>query len=404
MTAYASLLRVRGLAVRFPTERGLLHAVNSVDFDLHAGRSLGVVGESGSGKSVLARALMNLLPRTAQVDGEMLYHGQDLRALAASGAKHFWGAEMALVMQDPMSSLHPAKKIGEQVAEVLRYHMGRSRRDAKSEALELLEQTGVPDPRVRAAQYPHELSGGLCQRAAIAIAIACRPRLLIADEPTTALDATVQKQLLDLLGRLCAERGMALILITHDLGVARRAGEVMVMYAGRVVEQAETAVLFEGMRHPYTEALFDSLPSISHRSHRRFDPIPGLPAEQIDPSDACPFAPRCRYTQPDCVQSLPPFQWEDESHRFACGYPVGIRRATVAVTSGGVEANEEVEARRGVEVESGRAIGTRATGRMGDIVALDAAGDAGDVGAAGAAGAAGDSGITAAAEPSWQEG
>ena len=317
------LLSVRGLEVRFPTQRGVVHAVNGVDFDLGEGRMLGIVGESGSGKSVVAKSLMNLLPKTARVDGEVFYDGRDLRALAVSGAKHFWGVEMTMVLQDPMTSLHPAKKIGEQIAETLRYHLGWSRRDAGAEAVQLLHQVGVPEPRARAAQYPHELSGGLRQRTAIAIALACKPRLLIADEPTTAVDVTTQKRLLDLLDRLCAEMGMALILITHDLGIARRADEVAVMYAGRFVEHAEPGRLFEDTRHPYTEALLRSIPRIDQPSHHRFDPIPGRPDEQMSPPDSCSFAPRCRYTQPDCLQGVPEVVTVSEiAHRFACGHPV----------------------------------------------------------------------------------
>ena len=325
------LLRVRDLEVRFPTDRGMVHAVNGASFDLHEGRALGIVGESGSGKSVLAKALMNLLPRTAQVGGEMNYDGQDLRTMAAADARHFWGVKMTMVLQDPMTSLHPAKKIGEQVAEILRYHLGRSRRDAKDEAVDLLEWVGVPEPRARSAQYPHELSGGLRQRTAIAMALACRPRLLIADEPTTAVDVTVQKRLLDLLDRLRSESGMAMILITHDLGVARHTDEVAVMYAGRVVEQAAPGLLFSDMRHPYTEALLHSIPRMSHPSHHRFDPIPGRPSEQIDPPDSCSFAQRCRYAQPDCLQGLPQLVvGQEDGHRFACGYPAGTARGARA--------------------------------------------------------------------------
>ena len=298
-----------------------MHAVSGVSFDLSKGQSLGIVGESGSGKSVLAKALMNLLPRTAQVSGEMIYSGRDLRALATSGAKHFWGVEMTMVLQDPMTSLHPAKKIGEQVAETLRYHLRRSRRDAKAEAVDLLDRVGVPEPRTRAAQYPHELSGGLRQRAAIAVALACRPRLLIADEPTTAVDATVQKRLLNLLDRLCAERGMAMILITHDLAVVRRTDDVAVMYAGRIVEQADPGLLFNDMRHPYTEALLHSIPRMSHPSHHRFDPIPGRPSEQIDPPDSCSFAPRCRYVQSDCLHAPPQLIGEGERTPFRVWLP-----------------------------------------------------------------------------------
>lgn len=327
------LLRVRDLEVRFRTDRGMVHAVNGVSFDLHEGRVTGIVGESGSGKSALAKALMNLLPRTAQVNGGMFYGNQDLRALASAGSKHFWGVHMTMVMQDPMTSLHPAKRIGEQVAEVLRYHLGRSRRDAKAEAVDLLDQVGIPEPSTRATQYPHQLSGGLRQRTIIAMALACRPRLLIADEFTTAVDVTLQKRLLDLLERLREENGMAMILITHDLGIARSADEVAVMYAGRFVEQVAPEQLFDNTRHPYTEALLRSIPKMTHSSHHRLTSIPGRPEELLEPPEACCFAPRCRYAQPDCLQEYPQLlaRTRGTEHRFACGYPVGTTRGAQAL-------------------------------------------------------------------------
>ena len=325
------LLQVRDLAVRFPTLRGVVNAVNGVSFDLYEGQTLGIVGESGSGKSVTAKTLMNLLPRTALVSGEVLYDGQDVRAMASSGAKHFWGVQMTMVFQDPMTSLNPVKKVGEQIAETLRYHLGRSRREALAEAVDLLGQVGVPEPRRRVSQYPHQLSGGLRQRVVIAMALACRPRLLIADEPTTAVDVTVQRHLLDLLNRLRADRGMALILITHDLGVARgNADEVAVMYAGRIVEQADTETLFTDMRHPYTEALLRSIPRLGHPASHRLDPIPGRPPEQIDPPDACSFAPRCDYAQAACLRGRPRLAGMVGLHRFACAYPTGTEEGAEA--------------------------------------------------------------------------
>ena len=276
--ARVPLLSVRDLHVRFPTERGTVNAVNGVSFDLYEGHTLAIVGESGSGKSVTAKTLMNLLPRSAQVSGEVTYDGQDVRALAAAGTKHFFGVQMTMVFQDPMTSLNPVKKVGEQIAETLRYHLGRSRREALREAEDLFDQVGIPEPARRVSQYPHELSGGLRQRVVIAMALACQPRLLIADEPTTAVDVTVQKHLLDLLDRLRRDRGMSMILITHDLGVAHgRADDVAVMYAGRIVETADARTLFYDMRHPYTEALLRSIPRIDDPVHHRLDPIPGPP-------------------------------------------------------------------------------------------------------------------------------
>lgn len=328
------LLEVRDLRVRFPTPAGVVRAVDGVSFNLWPGQTLGIVGESGSGKSVTARTLMNLLPRTARVDGEVLYEGRDVRALAAAGAKHFWGVEMTMVFQDPMTSLNPVKKVGEQIAEVLRYHLGRSRGEALAEAADLLGQVGIPEPARRVAQYPHELSGGLRQRVVIAMALACRPRLLIADEPTTAVDVTVQKHLLDLLDRLRAEREMAMILITHDLGVAKgRTDDVAVMYAGRIVELADTVSLFADMRHPYTEALLRSIPRIDDPSGHRLDPIGGRPPDLIDPPERCRFADRCRYAQPDCLEAVPEFAGLEGLHRFSCNHPVGTDRGRAALAA-----------------------------------------------------------------------
>ncbi|MCY4174721.1 MAG: ABC transporter ATP-binding protein [Acidimicrobiaceae bacterium] len=328
------LLSVRDLRVRFVTERGAVNAVNDVSFDLHEGETLAIVGESGSGKSVTAKTLMNLLPRTARVSGEVRFDGQDVRALASCGAKHFFGVQMTMVFQDPMTSLNPVKKVGEQIAEGLRYHLGRSRGEALSEAENLLADVGVPEPGRRVSQYPHELSGGLRQRVVIAMALSCRPRLLIADEPTTAVDVTVQRRLLDLLDGLRRDQGMAMILITHDLGVARgRADEVAVMYAGRIVETADAGTLFGDMRHPYTEALMRSIPRIDDPVHHRLDPIPGRPPELIDPPDACAFAPRCRYDRHDCHDGVPELSGSVGMHRFACLHPTGAERGQAALAA-----------------------------------------------------------------------
>jgi peptide/nickel transport system ATP-binding protein len=331
------LLSVRDLRVRFPTPRGMVNAVNGLSFDLHAGKTLGIVGESGSGKSVTARTLMNLLPRAAEVSGEVLYKGNDVRALAAAGTKHLWGVEMTMVFQDPMTSLNPVKRVGEQIAEALRYHLGRDRKDAWTEATDLLQQVGIPEPAKRVRQYPHELSGGLRQRVVIAMALSCRPNLLIADEPTTAVDVTVQKNLLDLLDRLRSERDMGMILITHDLGVAHgHTDEVVVMYAGRIAEYAPTGALFADARHPYTEALMASIPRIDDPSHRRLEAIPGRPPELIAPVTHCAYAPRCRYARPDCLESVPELTDMAGFHRFACYHPAGTDRGSAAL-----QANED---------------------------------------------------------------
>ena len=326
-----TLLSVQDLKVGFRTEQGLVRAVDGVSFDLEAGQTLGVVGESGSGKTVTAKALMNLLPSYAQVEGTVSFDNRDVFAMAANREKHFWGVEMTMVFQDPMTSLNPVKKVGEQIAESLRIHLKKSRREALAEAGDLLEQVGIPEPGKRLTQYPHELSGGLRQRVVIAMALACGPRLLIADEPTTALDVTVQKHILDLLDDLRRERGMAMILITHDLGVVKgRADEIMVMYAGHTMEEAPTATLFAEMRHPYTEALLETIPKIDTPSHTRLVPIPGRPPEVIEIADGCPFAPRCRYSISRCLTDRPGLTSQGLGHTCACHAPVG--------TSSGMEA------------------------------------------------------------------
>ena len=318
------LLRVQDLRVGFHTEQGKVRAVDGVSFDLEEGQTIGIVGESGSGKSVTAKALMNLLPSYAQVGGTVDFDGRDVFAMAANREKHFWGVEMTMVFQDPMTSLNPVKKVGEQIAESLRVHLKKGRREALAEAGDLLEQVGIPEPGKRLTQYPHELSGGLRQRVVIAMALACSPRLLIADEPTTALDVTVQKHILDLLDDLRRARGMAMILITHDLGVVRgRADEVMVMYAGHTMEEAPTDTLFAEMRPPYPEALLETIPRIDTPSHTRLVPIPGRPPEVIDVLEGCPFAPRCRYSVTECLTDRPGLTSHGAGHLCACHAPVG---------------------------------------------------------------------------------
>ena len=325
------LLSVTDLRVGFATQRGLVRAVDGVSFDLFAGKTLGIVGESGSGKSVTAKTLMNLLPSYARVEGSVMFDGRDVRELAAQKEKHFWGVEMTMIFQDPMTSLNPVKKVGEQIAESLRVHLGRSRKEARDEAGDLLETVGIPEARKRLSQYPHELSGGLRQRVVIAMALACSPRLLIADEPTTALDVTVQKHILDLLDELREERGMAMILITHDLGVVKgRTDDIMVMYAGRTMEQADTATLFSTMRHPYTEALLETIPRIDMPSHTRLVPIPGRPPDVIDIAPGCPFAPRCRYSVDACVVECPSLEGHGTAHVCACHKPVGTEAGIAA--------------------------------------------------------------------------
>ncbi len=325
------------LYTSFATDRGELKAVAGVSFSVPGGRTLGVVGESGSGKSATARSIMNLLPPgTSTSSGRVILNGQDVGNLTRSERRHIWGVDAAMVFQDPMNSLNPTMQIGRQVSEGLRYHRGLKREAAWRRSRDLLAQVGIADPDRRLREYPHQLSGGMRQRVMIAIAIACEPKLLIADEPTTALDVTVQKQILDLLDRLRREQNMAMILITHDLSVvAGRADEVAVMYAGRIVEQAPTARLFSAMRHPYTKALFESIPKLDQPSHSRLRVIQGRPPDLAARAPGCAFAPRCGYAQERCLSQTPPLQGDAASHehRLACFFPADTAAGDAALAA-----------------------------------------------------------------------
>ena len=327
-------LDVEDLRTSFATDRGELKAVDGVSFSVRGGRTLGVVGESGSGKSATARSIMNLLPPgTSTSTGRILLDGRDVRDLPRAEARHVWGVEVAMIFQDPMNSLNPVMPVGRQIGEGLRYHRRLRREAAMARARELLEQVGIADPDRRLREYPHQLSGGMRQRVMIAMALACEPKLLIADEPTTALDVTVQKQILDLLDRLRLEHGMAMILITHDLSVvAGRAHEVAVMYAGRIVEKAPTLQLFTAMRHPYTKALFESIPKVASPSHTRLRVIQGRPPDLASLPPGCAFAPRCRHAQARCLTESPALTGDDE-HRFACFYPAGTGDGEAALAA-----------------------------------------------------------------------
>jgi peptide/nickel transport system ATP-binding protein len=328
------LLDVEGVRTLFRTDRGLVRAVDGVSFSLERGRTLGIVGESGSGKTVLSRSIMGLLPKKNVVrEGSIKFEGKEIGSTSADQMRALWGTQMAMVFQDPMTSLNPVIKVGRQISESLLYHLDISRSYAKELALALLASVGIPEPERRINEYPHQLSGGMRQRVMIAIAIACGPKLLFADEPTTALDVTVQAQILDLLQSQQRERYMAMILVTHDLGVvAGRADEIAVMYAGRIVEKAPTQTLFREMRHPYTEALVRSIPKITNRSHTRLDVIFGRPPDLVHPPPGCKFSPRCPYVQDKCRTEEPPLLDTDTpGHAFRCWFPVGTPEGRAAL-------------------------------------------------------------------------
>ncbi len=321
------LLNIKNLQTHIHTNRGIVLAVDGVSFKLDKGKTLGIVGESGSGKSMLCRSILRLLPRAAVMpdDSIIRFNGNNIGSLSKKEINNIRGRDISMVFQDPMSSLNPVIKVGKQISETLRYHLKMNRKQAQKKVIHLMKSVGIPMPEQRVNQYPHQLSGGLRQRVAIAIALACDPQLLIADEPTTALDVTVQAEILDLLAKRQAEKQMSMILITHDLGVAAgRACEIIVMYAGKIVEQAPAKELFSNMRMPYTRALMDSIPRLENRPHTTLNSIDGQPPDLIDPPEGCCFAPRCSRVQKRCVEKEPPLMSDQQKdHLFACWYPVG---------------------------------------------------------------------------------
>ena len=313
------LLSVRGLRTEFHTDQGVARAVDGVSFDLPKGGTLALVGESGCGKSVTALSILRLIPdppgRIAA--GEVLFDGKNLLDLDERAMRHIRGNDISMIFQEPMTSMNPVFRIGDQIDAVIRLHRGLSKAAARREAVALMDRVGIPAAASRVDDYPHQMSGGMLQRVMIAMALACGPRLLIADEPTTALDVTIQAQILDLLNRLRAETGMSVLLITHDLGVvAETAEQVVVMYAGRVVETASVHALFAEPKHPYTQALFASLPSMSRG--RRLVNIPGsVPAPTNFPT-GCRFHPRCPHAMPVCSRREPALLDTGEVHQAAC--------------------------------------------------------------------------------------
>ena len=320
------LLVLDDLKTHFKTDRGLVRAVDGVSLSMKRGESLGVVGESGSGKTVLSRSIMGLLPSSnAVTSGSVKFAGQEILGLPDKQMRHLWGAEMSMVFQNPLNSLNPLMKIGKQITEPLKLHLDMDRKNARATAAQLLRDVRIPEAERRLDQYPHELSGGMRQRVMIAIALACGPTILFADEPTTALDVTVQAQILELIGEQRRDRNMSVILVTHDLGVvAGHTDQIAVMYGGKLVERAPTKTLFANMKMPYTKALMRSIPKLTDPSHTRLSSIPGRPPDLVHPPQGCRFAPRCAYARDKChVQEPPLVQADQPDHLYACWFPVG---------------------------------------------------------------------------------
>src|SRR3984957_7497143 len=317
-------LTVDDLTTEIQLSRAVVHAVGNVDLRIDSHETLGLVGESGCGKSMLGLSILGLLPNGGHITGGSIRTDEDeLVGMSEKRLRSIRGNSVAMIFQDSLSALNPTKAIGEQVAEPVRLHRGASKKEARDRALEVLDLVGLPRPRERLDSYPHQLSGGLRQRVMIAIALSCEPKVLLADEPTTALDVTIQAQILRLLDDLRDRRGMATLLATHDMGiVAGRTSRINVMYAGRVVELAATERVFSGMRHPYTQALLGSIPRLEQDTTKPLVSIPGLPPDLTNPPEGCRFAPRCARATEQCRAQEPPLQGESPSHVFACWHPV----------------------------------------------------------------------------------
>src|ERR671929_1003300 len=315
------LLDVRGLKTHFFTDEGVVRAVDGVDLYIDKGETLGVVGESGCGKSVTALSLMRLIPQPPGkiVSGQVHFDGRDLLKLREDDMRKIRGNDIAMIFQDPMTSLNPVLTIGRQISEALELHKSMNRSQARERTIELLELVGIPSARSRVDDYPHQFSGGMRQRVMIAMALSCDPKVLLADEPTTALDVTIQAQILDLIKRLREELGMAIIMITHDLGVvAGIADRINVMYAGYIVETGSSDEIFHNPRHPYTLGLLKSIPRLDEPRKEKLVPIEGLPPDLVDPPPGCPFQPRCPYAIERCVPENPSLEPVVPGHRIAC--------------------------------------------------------------------------------------
>ncbi len=323
------LLDVQGLETTFKTPDGVIHAVNGVSFNLKEGETLGVVGESGCGKSVTMHSMLRLIPVPPGkiVAGKAFFFGQDLLQMSTEEIRHVRGAQISMIFQDPMTSLNPVLTIGKQLEEPLMLHLGMTKKQAEDRASELLAMVGIPNARERLKDYPHQYSGGMRQRVMIAMALSCSPQILIADEPTTALDVTIQAQIMDLVKRLRNELGMSIIWITHDLGVvAGLAQRVMVMYGGYIIEESDVKDLYVNPSHPYTIGLLGSLPRVDEKERHRLYSIEGAPPVLYNKPSACPFAPRCKWAMERCWNENPPLEPVASKHNVACWVDVKTGR------------------------------------------------------------------------------
>ncbi len=323
------LLEVKNLKTQFFTQDGVVKAVDDVSFYVMPGETLGVVGESGSGKSMTGLSIMRLIPNPPGkiVNGEVQFNGRDILKMSEEQVRSIRGNDIAMIFQDPMTSLNPVLTINRQISEALQLHMGMNKQQARDRSVELLNMVGIPNADERVDQYPHQFSGGMRQRVMIAMALSCNPKLLIADEPTTALDVTIQAQILDLMRTLQSETGTGVLMITHSMGVvAGMADRVQVMYAGHIVETASTAEIFANPRHPYTVGLMKSIPRLDATRKEKLQPIRGLPPDLIDLPDMCPFVPRCNYATEKCEQKNPPLIEVGPGHYSACWYWEDVHR------------------------------------------------------------------------------
>ena len=370
----AELLQVKNLKTQFFTPDGVVKAVNGVSFNLNEGETLGIVGESGSGKSVTALSIMRLIPYPPGkiVEGEILYRNENLLNYSTDEMSHIRGKEIAMIFQDPMTSLNPVLTVSRQIGEALQVHLGMTGKQAKKRTIELLKMVGIPSAEERVDHYPHQFSGGMRQRVMIAMSLSCNPNLLIADEPTTALDVTIQAQILDLIKRLKSEFNTAVIFITHDLGVvAGLCDRVIVMYAGRIAEHAPTPQLYADPRHPYTLGLLKSIPRLDEVRKERLEPIPGMPPDLVNSLPGCPFYPRCTFREPRNREEMPVLRTIEGRHEVACW--VDVRTAPqhaitdeTAVKVGGtqelIDAAMEDETVIGAGTGTGTGTGTNQSG------------------------------------------